>query len=128
MNRFKRLEVEAAVADFTKAIAHYGKDPNYFFRRGQSLLVNEDLGAAVGDLDRAAALNRGNEFLTTLIYVHRGYALLLQGKGDEAKKEFEKCRRLASGTQVQLQLYLLGIDAQIKERRRRRADSLKGVT
>jgi hypothetical protein len=128
MNRFNRLEVEGAVADFTKAVAHYGKDPNYFFRRGQARLVNEELGTAVGDFDRAAALNRGNEFLATLIYVHRGYALLLQGKEGEARKEFEKCKGLKSGTQVQFQFYLLGIDAQIKERRRRRADSLKGIT
>jgi hypothetical protein len=84
--------------------------------------------SAVGDFGRAAALNRGNEFLSTLIYVHRGYALLLQGKEGAASKEFEKCNGLKSGTQVQLQLYLLGIEAQVKERRRRRADSLKGVT
>ncbi len=128
MNRFNRLEVEGAVADFTKAIEHYGKDPNYFFRRGQARLVNEEMGAAVADFDRAAALNRGNEFLMTLIYVHRGYALLLQGREGEAKKEFEKCKGLKSGTQVQLQLYLLGIEAQIKERRRRRGDSLRGIT
>jgi tetratricopeptide (TPR) repeat protein len=128
LNRFNRLEVEAAVADFTKAIGHYGKDPNHFFRRGQARLVNEELEGAVGDFDRAAALNRGNEFLTTIIYVHRGYALLLQGKESEAKREFDKCKQLHSGEQVQLQLYLIGIEAQIRERRWRRMDSLKGIT
>lgn len=128
LNRFHRLEVEAAASDFTKAIGHYDKDPNHFFRRGQARLVNEELEGAVGDFDRAAALNRGNEFLTTIIHVHRGYALLLQGKEGEAKIEFDKCKQLDSGRHVQLQLYLMGIEAQIRERRRRRADSLKGIT
>ena len=40
-------------------------------------MVHEELEASVGDFNRAAALNCGNEFLTTLNYVHRAYALLL---------------------------------------------------
>lgn len=127
LNRFYRLETGPAVADFTRAIEHDGKEPNHFFRRGQAHLVEEELGAAVADFDRAEALNRGNEFLTTLIYVHRGYAMMLLGRQDEAKREFEKCRQLQSGKRIQLQLDLMGIEQQIKERRRRRADSLKGV-
>lgn len=129
LNKLFRLETDAAVADFTKAIAHDGKEPNHFFRRGQARLVNEELEAAVADFGRAESLNnRGNDFLMTLIYAERGYALLLQGKEDEAKKEFDKCSRLAGGGQFRLQFHLLNIEAQIKERRRRRAESLKGVT
>jgi len=97
LNKFFRLEIGPAVADFTKAIEHYGKEPNHFFRRGQARLIDEELESAVADFDRAEALNRGNEFLTTLIYAERGYAMLFQGKRDEAKMEFDKCDRLASG-------------------------------
>ena len=79
-------------------------------------------------LSGAAALNRGNEFLTTLILVHRGYALLLQGKKDEAERDFDKCRQLTSGKQIDLRVIMSGIEAQIKERRRRRDESLKGIT
>lgn len=128
LNKFHRMEVVPAVADFTKAIEHYGKEPNHFFRRGHARLVNEELAEALGDFDRAAALNRGNEFLTTLILVHRGYALLLQGKKDEAERDFDKCRQLTSGKQVDLRVIMSGIEAQIKERRRRRDESLKGIT
>jgi len=91
LNKLQRLETKAAVADFDKAIEHDGKEPNHFFRRGQARLIDEELEAAIADFDHASALNRGNEFLTTLIYVHRGYALLLQGKQDEAKRDFDKC-------------------------------------
>jgi tetratricopeptide (TPR) repeat protein len=90
--------------------------------------VEEELEAAVADFDRATALDHGNEFLTTLILIHRGFAFLLQGKRDEAKRDFDKSQQLTSGKQIELRLYLLGIEAQIKERRRRRADSLKGIT
>ena len=128
LNKLTRLEIDAAVADFTKAITHDWKEPNHFFRRGQARLVNEEFAEAVADFNRAEALNRGHEFLTALIYAERGYAMLLQGKRDEAKTEFDKCDRLASGQQFQLRLHLIGIEAQIRERRRRRANSLKGVT
>src|SRR5215213_266398 len=90
LNKLQRLETKSAVADFDKAIEHDGKEPNHFFRRGQARLVEEELEAAVADFDRAAALNRGNEFLTTLLLIHRGFAFLLQGKQDEAKRDFDK--------------------------------------
>lgn len=125
MNRFDRLEVEGALADFTKAIEHNGKEPNFFFRRGKAHLVNEELAKAVGDFDRAAALNRGSDFLTTLIRVHRGYALLLQGKKEEARQEFEKCKAGKGFTEEHLQIQLLSIEAQVKEHRRRRAEAMK---
>lgn len=128
MNRLDRLEVEPAVADFTKAIEHNAREPNFFFRRGKAYLIDEKLAKAVADFDRAAAINRtSNGFLTTMLYVHRGYALLLQGKEDEARKEFAKCEGRHGVTQTELQHYLLGIEAQIRERRRRRADELKRV-
>jgi tetratricopeptide (TPR) repeat protein len=128
LNKLNRLEIDAAVADFTKAISHDGKEPNHFFRRGQARLVNEEFEAAVTNFNLAEALNRGNEFLTTLIYAERGYAMLLQGKQDQAKTEFKKCGRLANGKQFQLRLHLMGLEAQIKERRRHSADALKGIT
>ncbi len=129
LNKLHRMEVEASVADFTRAIAHDGREPTHFYRRGQARLVNEELGAAVADYDRAEALGRrGDWFQTMLILAERGYAKLLQGKREEAEAEFDKCRRLTSGKQFQLGLHLMSIEAQIKERRRRRADALKGIT
>jgi tetratricopeptide (TPR) repeat protein len=128
LNSLHRLETAPAVADFTKAIEHDGKEPNHFFRRGQARLLDEELEAAMADFDRAVALSGGNEFLKALIYINRGYALLLQGKQDEAKRDFDKSQQLTGGKQIQLQLHLMGIEAQIKERRRRRADSMKGIT
>lgn len=128
LNKLQRLETASAVADFTKAIEHDGREPTHFLRRGQAHLVEEELEAAVADFDRATALNRGSEFTTALILIHRGYAFLLQGKQDEARKDFDKSRQLPSGRQIELRLYLLGIETQIKERRRRRENALKGIT
>ena len=128
LNKFFRLEIGPAVADYDRAIEHYAKEPNHYFRRGQARLVDEEFERAVADFNRAEAINRGNTFLSSLILVHRGFALLRLGKQAEAEKDFEKSKRLPGAEQYQLQLNLLSIEAQIKERRRRRADSLKGVT
>lgn len=128
LNKFFRLEIGPAVADFDRAIEHYAKEPDHFFRRGRARLVNEEFEQAVADFNRAEAINnRGNIFLTSLILVHRGFALLRLGKQSEAERDFEKSRRFAGTDPYQFQLNLLTIEAQIKERRRR-ADSLKGVT
>lgn len=130
LNKFFRLELGPAVADFTRAIEHYGREPNHFFRRGRARLIDEELEAAVADFDRAAALNRGtgDDFLATLIHAHRGYAMMLQGKQEEATREFEKCARLRGCEEPMLRQHLSFIEAQIRERRRRRKRSLQGVT
>lgn len=128
LNKFFRLEIGPAVADFDRAIEHYAKEPDHFFRRGRARLVNEEFEQAVADFNRAEAINnRGNNFLSSLILVHRGFALLRLGKQPEAERDFEKSKRLAGAEPYQFQLNILTIEAQIKERRRRRADSLKGV-
>lgn len=128
LNKFFRLEIGPAVADYTKAIEHYGKEPNHFFRRGQARLIDEEFDSAVADLNRAEALNRGNPFLSSLILVHRGYALQRLGRRAEAERDFGKVKRLTGAEPHHFRLHLMTIEAQIKERRRRRADSLKGVT
>jgi tetratricopeptide (TPR) repeat protein len=128
LNKLFRLEIGPAVADFDRAIEHYAKEPNHFFRRGQARLVDEEFEAAVADFNRAEAINRGNPFLSSLILFNRGFALLRLGRRDEAERDFEKSRRLSGTEQYQLQLHLMTIEAQIKERRRRRAELLKGVT
>jgi tetratricopeptide (TPR) repeat protein len=129
LNKFFRLEIGPAVADFDKAIEHYSKEPDHFFRRGRARLIDEEFDLAVADFNRAAAMNnRGNTFLASLILTHRGFALLRLGKQSEAEKDFEKSKRLGGAERYQFELNLLTIEAQIKERRRRRADSLKGAT
>lgn len=131
LNKFFRLEIGPAVADFDMAIEHYSKEPDHFFRRGRARLIDEDFERAVADFNRAEAMNnRGNTFLSSLILVHRGFALQRLGRQSEAERDFEKSKRLAGNEQEQYQfeLNLMTIEAQIKERRRRRADSLKGVT
>lgn len=129
LNKFFRLEIGPAVADFDMAIEHYSKEPDHFFRRGRARLIDEDFERAVADFNRAEAMNnRGNTFLSSLILVHRGFALRRLGRQPEAERDFEKSKRLAGADQYQFQLNLMTIEAQIKERRRRRADSLKGVT
>ncbi|HEX7312591.1 MAG TPA: hypothetical protein VF297_01650 [Pyrinomonadaceae bacterium] len=53
---------------------------------------------------------------------------MLQGRQDAAKKDFDRSQQLTSGKQIEPRLYLFSIEAQIKERRKRRENSLKGIT
>ena len=49
------LQIELAIADFTKAIQLHG-EAIHFYRRGQARLIDEDLEGAVGDFNWALSV------------------------------------------------------------------------
>ncbi len=75
---------------------------------------------AVVDFDKGIALSpRSNT--TSLAYAGLGFTHLLQGKEDEARKDFEKSLTLNNEGRIFLELHLKILETQIKEMKRRRA-------
>lgn len=124
------LETEQAISDFTKAIECY-RDPRHYYRRGQARLIEEDLRGAVedfDDFDEALALNPQNDFLTSTIYVNRGYALLLQGKDKDGYADFRKSLKIHNGQRIIMELHLRTLESQIKLMRQRRIEMQRNVS
>jgi tetratricopeptide (TPR) repeat protein len=116
------LQIHAAIADLTKAIESYG-DAIHYYRRGQARLIDEDLGGAIGDFNDALSLNPQDAFLSMMIHANRGYALLLQGKTNDAQADFDKCLNSKSGPRLIIELHLRTLETRIKELRRRRFEA-----
>ena len=124
----KELDVEGAIADFTRAAEIFPGEADHFYKRGHARLIKEDFDGAIADLDKALGLAaQGNIFLRTLIYANRGMARHLQGKEEEAKKDFDECVRLNKGVKMMLDQHLLDIRMQIEVLKRLRAERLKGI-
>jgi len=121
------LQIEAAIADFTKAIKSFG-DAMHYYMRGQARLIDEDLEGAIEDFNQALSFNPQNDFLSTMIYANRGYALLLQGKEKDAQSDFEICCKRNNGQRVVIELHLRTVDTQIKEMRRRRREAQRNIS
>lgn len=120
-----RLEIEQAITDFTKAIKLHGEAIHYY-RRGQARLIDEDLEGAVADFAQALSLPQ-DEFLRWMIHANKGYALLLQGKKEEAQRDFDKCPRRNNGHWVLFKFHLRKIEGLINDRRRQRVERQKSV-
>ena len=71
--RAHRLEVEAAIEDFNKALVCYQGNPDYYFRRGNALLVKGDLPGAITDFNNGLTLKPDNS-QASFAYASRGYA------------------------------------------------------
>jgi tetratricopeptide (TPR) repeat protein len=120
------LELGNAIEDFTKAIESY-EDALHYYRRGQARLIAEDLDAAIEDFTRALTFSRPNDFLRSMIYANRGYALQLQGKKEDAQSDFRNGFEPNSGQRILIQLHLRSLEDQIKEMRRRRAQAQRKI-
>lgn len=123
----KNLELGNAIDDFTKAIKAY-EDAIHYFRRGQARLIDEDLQTAIEDFNRALTFNLPNDFLLSMIYANRGYALLLKGRKSEARSDFQKVIEPNNGQRVIIELHLRTLETQIKEMRRKRIQALRNVS
>jgi tetratricopeptide (TPR) repeat protein len=124
----KELDVEGAIADFTRAADIFPGEPDHYYKRGHARLIKEDFDGAIADLDKALGLAaKGDVFLRTLIHANRGMARHLQGKEDEARKDFDECVRLNKGLRMMLDQHLLDIQMQIEVLKRLRAERRKGI-
>lgn len=128
-NKLNDFDVEGAIADFTRAAETNPRDPDHFYKRGHARLIKEDLDGAITDFDKALSLiTRGDPVLPTLIYANRGMARHLQGKEEEAQKDFDECVRLNRGEKLMLDRHLMDIQMQIMIQRRLRAERRKGIS
>ena len=123
--RAQRLEVEAAIEDFNKALACYQGNPDYYFRRGNALLVKGDLTQAITDFNNGLALKPDNS-QASFAYASRGYASLLQGETRAARRDFIESVRLNKEGRLVLRFHLLFLQEQIDEiKQRRQRDQLR---
>ena len=127
-NKLNEMDVDGAIADFTRAADISPSEADHYYKRGHARLIKEDFDRAVADFDRALGLvDKWNAFLKTLIYANRGMARHLQGKEQEARKDFDECIRLNKGERIMLEHHLLEIEMRIQILKRMRAERLKGI-
>ena len=124
----KELDVESAIADFTRAAEIFPGEADHYYKRGHARLIKEDFDGAIADFDKALALAaQGDAFLRTLIHANRGMARHLQGKEGEAEKDFDECIRLNKGLRIMLDRHLMDIQMLIEIQKRLRAERRKGI-
>jgi tetratricopeptide (TPR) repeat protein len=119
-NKMNALDIEGALLDFDRAVEIYPSEADYYLKRGEARLIKEDLAGAVADFDRALGIKTSNPIIPPLVYADRGYALLLQGKKEEARKDFERCSQSDSGKRLNLELHLLGIKSEMEAWRKKK--------
>lgn len=127
-NKLNEMDVDGAIADFTKAADISPAEADHYYKRGHARLIKEDFDGAVADFDKALGLvDKWNTFLKTLVYANRGMARHLQGKEQEARKDFDECIRLNKGEKLMIEPLLLDIEMRIQTLKRMRAVRLKGI-
>jgi len=115
--RLEELNLDQAISDFDKAISLKPDQAENYFQRGTARLIDGDLNAAISDFDRCIQLH--SKYAKA--YLSRGVAHMHQGNKREARQDFDKCRELKHESDFMLQMYILGIETKIKERRTRRS-------
>ena len=126
-NKMNELDIEGALLDFDRAVETYSLEADYYLKRGEARLIKEDLTGALADFDKALGIRSANPTVLPLVYADRGYALLLQGKEEEARKDFERCSQANSGKKILVELHLLGIKSRMEAWKKRRAESGRGI-
>ena len=125
--RAHRLEVEAAIEDFNKALACYQGNPDYYFRRGNALLVKGDLPGAISDFDSGLSLKPDNS-QASFAYASRGYAHLLADDDGAARQDFAQSLKLNKDGKVILRFHLMFLREQVEEIRQRRQRDQQRLT
>lgn len=117
------LNVDTAIADFTKAINIHSKEQReFYYRRGYARLIKEDLAPALDDLNTALTLEQKDNFSDCLIYAARGMVKVMQGKNLQGQMDFDECAKLDKSEQFELRSHLQSIEAQIMRARERRSN------
>ncbi|HEX8179396.1 MAG TPA: tetratricopeptide repeat protein [Pyrinomonadaceae bacterium] len=125
--RAHRLEVEAAIEDFNKALACYQGNPDYYFRRGNALLVKGDTADAIMDFSDGLALKPDNS-QASFAYASRGYAYLLQGDDRAARQDFAQSLKLNKDGKLILRFHLMFLQEQVEELKQRRQRDQQKLT
>lgn len=121
------LDTERAISDFTKALHSY-PDATHYHRRGRARLIEEDLTGAIEDFNRAISLNSHDDFLISMIHMHRGFGFLLHGNEQAAEADFRKSLSIHSGNKILIELHLRNLKLQIKQMRHRRVELRRNLS
>ena len=93
LTKERRGNVEAAISDYTKAIAHDPDYPDVFFHRAKARLKQGDLEGALADYTETVERNQHN----SNAFVDRGEVLFAMGQPDDALVDFRKANNLKPG-------------------------------
>lgn len=125
--RAHRLEVEAAIEDFNKALACYQGNPDYYFRRGNALLVKGNFADAITDFNNGLLLKPDNS-QASFAYASRGYASLLAGDERAARQDFAQSLKLNKDGKLILRFHLMFLREQVEEVKHRQQNDKQRLT
>ena len=121
--RLNRLDLDAALADFDRGIKHDPAEPDAYLKRGRALLIKGDAEFAIVNFDRCIELDPRNP----LAFIERAVAHQTQGRDDEAQKDLAHGLKLNSDLRLMIDLHLMDLQLQIREVRRRQAETRKKI-
>jgi len=125
--KLNALDVDKAIQDFTMAIKIDPVDPDHYYKRGLARLINEDLLPALEDLNKSLSISSSDGYPKGMIYATRGMVELLQGRKEDAQKDFEQSIKLNEGDHFWIEDYLRSLEVQIMLMRQRRAKQQKSI-
>ena len=125
--KFNALNVDDAIEDFTIAIKVDPNDDDHYYKRGLARLVNEELEQALEDLNKSLSLTDPKWSRPALTYATRGMVKLLQGKKEDAQKDFEQSIKMNENQNFDLDGYLQSLEVQIMVMRQLRAKQQKSI-
>jgi tetratricopeptide (TPR) repeat protein len=106
-------EMDAALADYNRAIARDPRAADAYFNRGVSWKAKGELGRAESDMSRVIVLNPHH----AEAYCIRALVLLQQGKDTAAQDDFERCLALDVGYKDSLEQKIEELRSQLAARR-----------
>lgn len=113
MIKKNNLQVDDALIDLDKAIKVYPAETQAHLERGGARILIEDFDGAIADLSQVIGNEKFDPFRKALAYAARGFARLLLGKEDEAKKDLEESLKLAGKNRAGIDYYLSSLEAQL---------------
>ncbi|KAM8818403.1 tetratricopeptide repeat protein 36 [Rhynchonycteris naso] len=107
LEQSKALELQGVIAaeagDLSTALERFGqaihllpKRASAYNNRAQARRLQGDVAGALEDLERAVALSGGQGRAARQAFVQRGLLARLQGRDDDARRDFEQAARLGS--------------------------------
>lgn len=121
--RSNQLDVEGALSDYDRAIRFDPNDPDAYFKRGRTFLIDGNLQFAIADFDKSISLDARNP----LVYAERGFAHQSRGQNEQAQKDFERGLKLNNNLRLMLDLHLLDLQLQMKEMKRRQGTIQRNI-
>uniref|UniRef100_A0A8C5K8Y3 Tetratricopeptide repeat protein 36 n=1 Tax=Jaculus jaculus TaxID=51337 RepID=A0A8C5K8Y3_JACJA len=89
-------DLHTALERFGQAINVLPERASAYNNRAQARRLQGDVAGALEDLERAVALSGGRGLAARQSFVQRGLLARLQGRDDDARRDFERAARLGS--------------------------------